>query len=442
MSRILKLVVLLGLTQLTLYGGHGHGGPGGDAMLLGFVLVAAYLAGLVGNLAELPQITGYLIFGVLIGPHLMGILPQTAVEDFRLVNGGALSLIAMTAGGELRLESVRRRARSIVSILAFQMVVVFAMVVAAVYWGRGLIPFLRNAPPRAALAVGLVFGLVAVAKSPATTIAVITEERARGVLTETVLGITVVKDVLVLMLIALLIPLAALVADPSTPFSVDVLVEVLRSIVLSIVGGLGVGWLLAQYLRTAGEYRVVVVFLSAFLLVLLAEGLGLEYVLLAMSAGFFVQNFSRRGASLLRALEMNSVPLYTLFFAVAGADLRLDLLAGVWPIVLLVVVLRMVALAVSTYLGASAVGDPVAVRSHAWLGFLAQAGVTLGIANIVRERFVGWGPDVATVIVAMIAVNQLIGPPAFRFALVRAGESRRTRKRGARPELRAHPSPP
>ncbi len=442
MSRFFTLVILLGLTQLTLYGGHGHQGPGGEAMLLGFVLIAAYLAGLVGSLAELPQITGYLIFGVLIGPHLLGILPQTAVEDFRLVNGGALSLIAMTAGGELRLESVRRRARSITSILAFQMVVVFAVVVAAVYWGRPLIPFLRNAPPRAALAVGLVFGLVAVAKSPATTIAVITEERARGILTETVLGITVMKDVLVLMLIALLIPLAAVVADPSAPFSVDVLVEVLWSIVLSILGGLGVGWLLSQYLRTAGEYRVVVVFLSAFLLVLLAEPLGLEYVLLAMAAGFFVQNFSPRGPSLLRALEMNSVPLYTLFFAVAGADLRLDLLAGVWSIVLLVVVLRMGALALSTYLGARAVGDPATVRSHAWLGFLAQAGVTLGIANIVRDRFAGWGPDVATVIVAMIAVNQLIGPPAFRFALVRAGESRRARNRRAPRELQVNPSAP
>lgn len=440
MGRFVILLVLLGITWVTQHGGHGYEGPGGAAMLLGFVLIAAYLAGYVGSLLELPQITGYLIFGVIVGPHALDIFPQVAVEDFRLINGGALSLIAMTAGGELRLDAVRRRAWSIVAILVFQVALVFAVVGAAVYWGRGFVPFLRGSPPRAALAVGLVLGLVAVAKSPATTIAVITEERARGVLTETVLGITVVKDVLVLMLIALLIPLAVVVADPSASFSVVVVVEVLWSIVLSVVAGLGVGWLLTQFLRRSGEYRVVVVFLSAFLLVILSEGLGLEYVLIAMAAGFYVQNFSRRGPSLLRVLEMSSLPVYALFFAVAGADLRLDLLADVWLIVLMIVVLRMAALAMSTYLGARAAGDPPAVRNRAWLGFLAQAGVTLGIANIVRDRFVGWGPDVATVIVAMIAVNQLIGPPAFRLALVRSGESRKRRTRRRLRELRARPS--
>jgi hypothetical protein len=72
------------------------------------------------------------------------------------------------------------------------------------------------------------------------------------------------------------------------------------------------------------------------------------------------------------------------------------------------------------------------IRHHAWLGFVAQAGVTLGIANMIRERFPVWGVDVATIIVAMIAVNQLLGPPAFRLAILRAGESRNHLSRGRR----------
>jgi Kef-type K+ transport system membrane component KefB len=327
------------------------------------------------------------------------------------------------------MSAVRRRMFSIGSILAAQVVIVFVLVVGAVYLGRGLVPFLRDAPPRAALAVGLIFGLVAVAKSPATTIAIITEEHARGVLTDTVLGITVVKDVVVLILMAILIPLAVVVADPDAAFSYQTLGEVLLSILMSLAVGLGVGWLLAQYLRRIGAYRVLVILFAAFFMVSFSERLGLEYILIAMTAGFYVQNFSRQGPRFLRALEANSLPVYALFFAVAGADLRVDILGSVWAIVLAVIALRALALGLSTWLGAVAVGDDRVVRRYAWMGFIAQAGVTLGIANIVRDRFPVWGPDVATLIIAMIAVNQLLGPPAFRFALVKSGESRRASSR-------------
>jgi Kef-type K+ transport system membrane component KefB len=437
MSRFLTLLVLIGITLALLSVGEGYGGRGGAALLLGFLLLAAYLAGLASNAVELPRITGFLLLGIAVGPHALGVLPQQAVVDFRLINGGALALIALAAGGELRLAAVRRQLSSIVSILSFQVVIVFAAVVAAVYWGRRFVPFLDGSPPRAALAVGLIFGLVAVAKSPATTIAIITEERAKGVMTETVLGITVVKDVIVLVLIALLIPLAAVIADPSKPFSFATLDAVLLSIAASLAMGIAVGWMLTQYLRRSGANRVLILLFTAFSLVSLSEQLGLEYILIAMTAGFYVQNFSKQGPRFLRALEANSLPIYALFFAVAGADLRVDVLPSVWGIVLLILVLRTVALAASTWLGAVVVGGAASVRRHAWMGFLAQAGVTLGVANIVRDRFPVWGTDVATLIVAMIAVNQLIGPPAFRFALLRAGESRRVRGSLATARLRA-----
>jgi Kef-type K+ transport system membrane component KefB len=432
-TRLVTLIVLIGLTWVILGGGGGYGGPGGQALLLGFLLLAAHLAGEVSSLVELPRITGYLVVGILLGPYVLGVLPRPAVDDFRLINDGALSLIALAAGGELRLESVRRRMRSILSILAFQLVVVFVAVTAAVYWGRVFVPFLLDEPPRVALAVGLIFGLVAVAKSPATTVAVITEERARGILTETVLGITVLKDVVILILIALVIPVAAIVAQPETAFSFGTLGDVLFSIVSSVAVGLGLGWLLAQYLRRTSAYRVLVLLITAFLLVILSERFHLEYILIAMAAGFYVQNFSRQGPSFVRALEANSLPIYALFFAVAGADLRIDVLPGVWIIAVIIIVIRLVALIASTYLGARVAGDPPVVRRYAWMGFLAKAGVTLGIANIVRDGFDVWGADVATVIIAMIVVNQLIGPPAFRYALVKAGESRRNSPRRVTP---------
>jgi len=427
--KLVTLAVLMALTFAILKAGGGVMREGTEALLLGFLLLAAYLAGQLSHLVELPRITGYLLLGILVGPFVMGYLPRESVVEFRLINGGALSLIALAAGAELRLEAVRRRALAITAIIGAQVVVVCGGVVAAVWWGRELVPFLRDTPPGVALAVGLIFGLVAVAKSPATTIAIITEERARGVLTETVLGITVVKDVVVLVLVALVIPMAAVVADPTTSFAFDTVRDVLLSIAYSVGAGVVMGLVLALYLARVPKNQIIVVLVAAFLLVEVSDLLGLEHILVAMTAGFCVQNFSRQGARLLRALEANALPVYALFFAVAGADLRIDLLPRVWAVAVGLSVVRALALAGSTWLGARAVHDPPVVRRWAWMGFLAQAGVTLGIANIVRDRFPVWGGDVATVIIAMIALNQIVGPPAFRLSLVRADESHRSTER-------------
>ncbi len=437
MSRLVTLVVLIVITQAVLSGGGGYLGQGGEALLLGFLLLAAHLAGEIGGLVQLPHITGFILLGVLVGPSALGIVPRQAVEDFHLINGGALSLIALTAGGELRLESVRRRLATILSVLSSQIVILFSAVAAAVFLGRGLVPFLAEAPPRAALAVGLIFGLGAVATSPAATVAIITEERARGAVTETVLGATVLNAVVVLVLVALVLPFAAQIADPGLGFSFGTLGEVLIAVLVSVAVGLGVGWLLVQYLRKTSEYRVLVLLMTAFFLVSLGEQFHLEYILIAMAAGFYVQNFSRQGPAFLRGLEANSLPVYALFFAVAGAELRLDVLRGVWAFALLIILVRILGYVASTRIGARVAGDKGPVASLAWMGFLSQAGVTLGIANMVRERFDVWGADVAIVIIAMIAVHELIGPPIFRYALIRAGETRGARRRAAaapRPE--------
>lgn len=154
-SQLVTVVVLIGITRIVLSSADGYRGPGGRAVLLGFLVLTAFLAGEVAAFVELPRITGFLLLGILVGPSVLGVLPRQAVVDFRLINDGALSLIALTAGGELRLAGAWRRLGSIVSILTSQLVIIFAVLAAAVYFGRALVPFLADAPPRVAVAVGL-----------------------------------------------------------------------------------------------------------------------------------------------------------------------------------------------------------------------------------------------------------------------------------------------
>lgn len=395
-------------------------------MLLGFLLLAAFVAGELGRELRLPRITGYLVIGILFGPHVLRLIPQETVTDFRLINGVALSVIALQAGGELRLDRLRPRFASIGAITAVQILFTVLGVAAVVYLARALFPFLEASPRRSVLAVALIFGLVAVAKSPATTIAVITELRARGPLTDTVLGVSILKDVLILLLIAIVIPTAVVLMDPTRGFDFAQLEEIGVTMLISLALGVVAGGVVVLYLQRINVQPILFVLAMAFGIVELARALGFEseaYILMSIAAGLVVQNFSVQGPRFVEALEANSLPLYALFFAVAGADLDLGVMPAVWRAGLVLIALRAALVWASTGLGAGATGDLLAIRRYAWMGFLAQAGVTLGLATIVRERFPTWGVEVAAIIIGMIAVNQLIGPPLFRYALLRAGES-------------------
>jgi len=424
-GRLLTLVVIALLAALVRYLPP-QPGLASNTMLLGFLLLAAFVAGELARELSLPRITGYLVIGILFGPHVLRLLPHEAVDGFELINHVALAVIALQAGGELRFGRLATRMRSILLITFSQILVIGVGVSVVVYFARDLFPFLRNEPAQVAVAVALLFGIVAIAKSPATSIAVITELRARGPVTDTVLGVSVLKDVLILLMIAVVLPTAVVLVEPGVGFDFRQLLEISFNIGLSLLVGAVLGAAIILYLKQVNVQPILFVLAMAFIVVELTQALGLQsesYILMGISAGFVVQNFSVQGPKFIEALEANSLPLYALFFAVAGADLDLAVIPHVWVACLLLVVARVALIYWSTYLGVRAAADTPAIRRYAWMGFLAQAGVTLGLATIVSERFGGWGEPVAAIIIAMVAINQLIGPPLFRYSLVQARES-------------------
>lgn len=397
------------------------------AMLLGFLLLAAFLAGEVARGVYLPRITGYLVIGILFGPSLLALLPSETVSGFQLINELALSVIALQAGGELQMSRLRPRLLRIGALAVVTISLTMIGVVVVVYLGRGLFPFLDGRPDLSVLAVALVFGVVSVALSPAATIAVLTEIRARGTLGDTVLSVSVLVDVVILVLIAVLVPTAVVMTDPSRGFDFAHLREIGVAILVSLAAGAVIGGLLLIYIHRVGLQLLLVVLAAAYGVVELAHVVGLpseSYILMSMSAGFVVGNLSRYGERFLEAIEFVSVPIYALFFAVAGASLDLGVIPGVWEGSLLLIAARTICLAAGARLSTAIVADSPVIRRYAWLGMISQAGVALGLASIVQARF-EWGGDVAAIVVAMIAVNQLVGPPLFRFSLVQAGEAMR-----------------
>ncbi|RKG70919.1 cation:proton antiporter domain-containing protein, partial [Corallococcus terminator] len=157
-----------------------------------------------------------------------------------------------------------------------------------------------------------------------------------------------------------------------------------------------------------------------------AEGgarLHLSPLLVSLAAGALIANLDEReGRRIHHAIQQAGLPVFALFFAAAGAGLKLDALVTVGPAALLLVGLRGLAIWAACRKFAPA-GDP-RLKRYLWMGLISQAGVTFGLAALVSRTFPTFGPQVEVLIVAMITAHELVGPVLTRRALLGSGEIR------------------
>jgi Kef-type K+ transport system membrane component KefB len=442
MARLAALIIVILLMGLALFafGDAVVFGNARSSMSFGFLLLAAYLIGDLLSRLKLPKITGYIFAGILFGPHLLDLVSADAVRDLKLIDDLALTFIAFAAGGELRLEELRDRRRSIALTVLCQTLIVFLGVAAFVLAAQSLLPFLDGKPAGHGLAVAFLLGTFALARSPASAIAIISECKARGPFTEMVLGVTVVIDVLVIIVFGAMISVGRVLVTPGVQLDLHLLLVTAVELAGSVLAGLVLGWVILLYMRYVRAEVLVFILALAFMVTLFSRqfallldqlysiSLHLEPMLICVTAGFWVRNFSPDGSLFMETIDRSSLPIYVIFFSLTGAALKIDALGETWLIALLLVAVRSLLVWLGAHLGGSLAGDPPLLRRMSGLGFIAQAGVSLGLAGIVMRSFPDWGAALSTMIVAVIALNQILGPVTFKFALAAVGE---VRARGA-----------
>jgi len=438
MSRLLGLglVVVFMLLALFAFSERAIFADALPTLSFGFLLLGAYLIGDLLSRFKLPKLTGYILAGILFGPHVLELISADTVRDLKLIDDLALTFIALAAGGELRLAELRQRRRSIVLTVLCLTLIVFLGVGAFALAARPLLPFLEGKPAAHYLVVAALLGTFAVARSPASAIAIISECKARGPFTEMVLGVTVVMDVLVVIVFAAVVSVGQAAIAQAGPMELRFIGVVLLEVAGSILAGIALGCVISLYIRSVEAELAVFILALAFLVTLFSSQfallidhfysipLHLEPMLICLTAGFWVQNFSRGGAPLMEKIDRSSLPIYVIFFSLTGAALNIGALRQTWLIALLLVAARSGLVWLGAFLGASLSGDPPRFRQMSGLSFITQAGVSLGLAGIVMRRFPEWGVPLATVIVAVIALNQIIGPVTFKLALSAVGEAR------------------
>lgn len=398
--------------------------PAGSALLTaGFLIVGGALAGELAVRCRLPRITGYLVLGLLIGPYALGFETHDDASYLTVFEEVALGLIALTAGGEFRLHDIRERARPLLAITSAHVVGIFAVVGGSTWLVLRLVPVLGPLTSGQAVAAAALLGVIAVAVSPATTIAIITELRARGEVTETVLGVTILKDLAILLLFTVVSSFAISVST-EVPLDWSVAVDAVGEIGASLAVGMLLGLMFGLYVVKVGRHMPLLVVLLALVSVEIGAGAAtIEHLLVCMAAGFVIRNLFPRGAGgFLDAVERASPPIYILFFGLVGASLDLGTLRLVWIPAIGFVLLRLAAVWGLTRVPARVAGAGGSAVRYAWMGFVAQAGLSLGLAARIKRELPEFGLAVATLVVAAVVVNQLVGPVLWKHALESSGE--------------------
>jgi Kef-type K+ transport system membrane component KefB len=391
--------------------------------LFGILLLTADTFGAMAHELGLPRLLGYLLAGLALGPSLSGIVPAGVLEDLAMMKRLAVGLIGLLAGAELRLPDLKVRHRSILAILLLQGAAVLLSLWTLTLVSSRWMPFLEGLNGAPLVFVALLFAATLTVNSPMVTLALLEETKADGPLARTILGVVLVADVGVILLFTAAFSLAQASLGGATAGAFEILWHLLREVMGSILAGALVGGVLSLYLRFVKREMVLFAVVVVFATAAAAVALGFELLLSLLVAGFLVENVAPvRAEPLVGALRQMAVPVFVIFFAMAGAELRLQEFAAVWPLVVLVALVRMGSIFVGSRTGARLGGAEPQVERYAWMGLVSQAGVALGLASIVADRLPGIGQSMQTLTVGVIAFNESLGAVLFRRGLDRAGE--------------------
>lgn len=396
-------------------------GAAGAALGFGFLLLAAIQSGHVVNALMLPHLTGFIICGAVVGPEILGFVDSTSVAELGPIKRVAVGLIGLLAGCELNARALRERLRTIGFFAGGGMlgsaVAVFVVFLALSFF----LPATRELPISHRVVIALLAASALMAFSPPVVIGVINEVRAKGPITELCVPIVVVADLAIVVTFSLTNAIAHRVFPVAGGSSG--LLSLLWHIFGSIGAGLIYGVILAIYLTRVKERVALFVFGSLFVLAESASVLHLDTLLVALTAGLFLENVSPvSGHEVMHETEAAATPTFVIFFAVIGAELQVRAFLSVVLFSIGLAVARALGIFVGARYGGKRADATEVQRRIVPFCMLPQAGIALALASTIRSTFTPWGNAVGTIILGVVVVNQVIPPVLFRAALARAGE--------------------
>ena len=385
---------------------------------LGLILLFALFAGHLVKFLRLPEVTGYILAGVAVGPSVLGWVSHDNLSTLSVFSEVALALILFSLGSIFEIDRIASIGRGVARITLTE------SSIAALLVTGGMLAF--GQPWQ----ISFLLGTIAMETAAASTLMVIRECNASGALSETITGIIGLNNIFCLIGFSLVAAVIDLTKSDPKGALLHTLYISLYPLIWQLGGSVALGFLvgvlLASWATKVIEHGELSILLIGCMLLCVGVALLLDLstLIASMTVGATLSNLSANSKRLFSALSRTDPPFYAIFFVIAGADLNLELLGSIGVLGIVYVLGRSSGKFLGAHIGARKAGLPEIVRRWLGVALMSQAGLAIGLTLIINRRFPEYGGAVSTVVLAAVVVYEMIGPISARFAITRSGEAR------------------
>ena len=398
---------------------------------VGLLLILGYLGGRAANALQLPRVSGYLMAGMLFSPSFFNILsPHLVKKDLSVITEMALSIIAYSIGGSLVLDRLKRVGKSVLWITLSQGGGVFLLTVAFLFPAMPFLTGLHGSEYsllETYLPMALVIGALSIATASSSLLAIISELRASGPFTTTLLGVIAISYGLSIIFFALASTIATALIHPGAVFGIKMLGEAMGEIIFSMLLGIPAAMLLKTiaHLVRRREALLMVILGILFGTSGVASLLKLSPLLANMVVGFVIVNLERRHHDFFLVVEQIQEPVFGLFFCLAGAHIDLRILKAAGLLTVAILVIRMGGKLLGAWIGTKVSRAPKNVKKYLGLALFPKANLAVGLVLMGKEVFPSLVVSnfLVNVVVGAVFISQLIGLPLVKYALGKVGET-------------------
>jgi len=401
-------------------------------LAVGIMVIIGLFGGFAARKLKFPTISGYIIIGIIIS--LLHIIPE------ELINGGldiitdiSLGIIGYLVGGGLYLKKLKKFGKNIATITPFEAIGAWVFVTISVLF---LCPFIiktgvvNTGSFYSYLPMAIVLGAISCATAPAATLAVVREYKAIGPFTTTLLAIIVLDDAIAVIAYAVGSNIAGSLITGFQDISwykmlAVPVIDILGSIILGIVIGFSLSYI-GRFIKKKQQLLAVVAG-AIFICVGASKALGLSSILANMTMGFVVVNKMNDNEDMFVVINNMEVIIFAMFFTLAGAHFDLSVIKTAGILAAVITLARFLGKFVGVRLGGAVSHAPAEVRKYLGFGLFPIAGVTIGLAMLIKEHqaFSNIASIMINAILASVIINEIIAPPLTKYAIFKAGEAGR-----------------
>ncbi len=378
------------------------------------MLIAGYILARIAKKLRLPNVTGYIVAGIIIGPFCIDIVPQSVIDGMSFLADIALAFIAFSTGEFFKLSTLKKNGGRNIIITIFEALLASILVFVIMYFVLGLsLPF------------SIVLGALASATAPASTMMTIRQTNSKGVFVDTLLQVVALDDVvgLVAFSVAIAVATASLAGSVS---ATDIVLPIVYNVVAFVVGGL-LGLLMKVLISNRSTDNRLIIAVAIILgFCGICSLMDVSPLLGCMAMGTIYMN-TAKDDKLFKQLNYFTPPILLLFFVRSGANFKLDSLLsggvamGGMSLLIIGIVyffVRIIGKYAGSFLGCLVTKSDKKVRNYLGLALIPQAGVAIGLATL-ASRMVGGdiGSAMETIILASSVLYELIGPACAKLAL-------------------------